>query len=189
MSELILEVLDERRQMPNVFAVSSLCEDGMHVIFWDFDISPCEKSLFKVENALSFIQQQYKLSQIYILETRNGYNAICLDKFDAKKIYEIKDKTAFDDRKHNEFGLRSNNWKFRAGREKKHVGLVNCNFMCYNKSNTHRVMLGRWYNINIIKDFAFDGSNNIKLDAYWCWKEECEKSVLKRKDDRHEKDK
>jgi hypothetical protein len=173
MKELTLDVRDEEFLLPNVFAVSSLCEDGMHILIWDFDIT----DLYKVEKSLSVVQNKFFLSSIYVLETRNGFNAICVDKLQANQVYNIKNETQFDDDRHNEFGFKSNNWKFRLGKEKKHVSTINCNYTTYNKSNAHRKMLYKFYRISILKDFAFDYSENIKLDSYWCWKEECENTL------------
>lgn len=162
-------VLEERRK-PNVYAISSLCEDGKHVIFWDFDVQKNPKTFYKIENSLKAIQRQFLLSKIYLLDSRCGYNAICLDKLDKNTVGNIKNLTPYDDRRHLEQGL-TYNWKMRIGPDKKLITNIDvAGFSNFVRSNAHRIALERIYNIKIDYTRYFDESRNICLYSYWDWK-------------------
>lgn len=63
--------------MDNIGGLSSLTEDGYHVGFIDIDDYNIEKLIEK----LLRIQEEFKLSTFYILQSSNkSYHAICLDK-------------------------------------------------------------------------------------------------------------
>jgi len=162
-------VLEEHRK-PNVYAISSLCEDGNHIIIWDFDINKQPKNLYKLENSLKNVQRNFLLSTIYIFESRNGYNAVCLDKLDKNSVGNIKNLTSFDDKKHLEQGILYN-WKLRIGSDKKCISIVDTeHFSHYTRSNAHRISLNKMFGMNIEYNNIFDDSRNICLYSYWDWK-------------------
>lgn len=172
MKDKTLEVIDEKQLQPNVVAISTLCEGGKNVLLWDFDIKNKDNGFNKVQEALISISQLYHLSKIYIIETRNGFNAICLDKFPLEKAYQIKKETAFDDKKHQESGLYHKDWRMRIGNDKKYIGGVITNSRNFHsKSNAHRIFLIKEFDLNITKDDAFDNSMSCLFSHYWCWKE------------------
>lgn len=177
----------EEKRTPNVYAISSLCADGNHVIIWDFDVCKEPKNLRKIENSLSSIQRTFLLSTIYIIETRLGYNAICLDKLDKMSVGNIKNLTYGDDKKHLEQGIQYN-WFIRIGKDKKLVSISETGrFSKYTRSNAHRVALGKLMDIEIVKDKYFDDSTKILLAAYWDWKTYCRnKNDIKEGIDRQE---
>jgi len=165
-----IKVLNEEELKANVCALSSLCEDGKHILFWDFD-SKSEKYLYKIESSLKSIAEIYHLTDIYIFETRNGFNAICLNKLDFNLIYTIKNATSFDDKKHLWHGLNSGAWKIRIGNDKKYVSFVNNPNKVHKSSNAHRLFLNKMFKTNIKKDKSFDNSEKFLVESYWCWKE------------------
>ena len=87
------------------------------------------------------------------------------------EVYKIKLNTTSDDRKHLQHGFNANNWKFRIGDDKKLISFIKNPYKVYSKSNAHRLALNHFFDTSIQKDSSFDNSENIKLDAYWCWKE------------------
>lgn len=170
-------VLEEHRN-PNVYAMSSLCEDGNHVIFWDFDINKEPKNLNRIENILKGVQRIFIISRIYIFESRIGYNAVCLDKLDKSTVANIKDLTPCDDKKHLQQGLLYN-WKLRIGKDKKFVSGVDvAGFKNYTQSNSHRLALNNFFGTNIEFNRYFDDSRNMCFYSYWDWKEAYNKGEL-----------
>jgi len=167
-----IKVLNEEELKANVCAVSSLCEDGKHIIIWDFDGEIKNESyLYKIENSLKSIANVFDLTDIYIFSSRNGFNAVCLNKLDFNLIYSIKDATAFDDRKHLEHGLISSAWKLRIGEDKKYISFINNPNKVHISSNAHRIFFNKLFKMNIKKDKSFDNSKNFLVESYWCWKE------------------
>jgi hypothetical protein len=162
-------VLDEHRK-PNVYAISSLCEDGSHIIIWDFDIKKEPKNLCKIENSLKSVQRTFLLSKIYIFESRFGYNAICLDKLQKNEVANIKNMTSFDDKKHLEQGILYN-WKLRIGPDKKYVSYVDVErFKKHTMSNSHRIALKILFGLQVDNDAYFDQNLKLCLYSYWDWK-------------------
>lgn len=179
MSELAIEVMNEEREKINAYAISSLCEDGKHVIIWDFDCKPSPSNLSKIELCLNNVSFYNHLDKIIILQSRNGYNAICLNKLPFDKVYNIKAETKFDDKKHNEFGYKRLNWRLRIGNDKKIVSRISNVFKRYPSSNAHRLFLNNIYNANIIIDNTYDLTKLCLIAGYWCWKEECNNGTIK----------
>jgi len=166
-----MEVLEEKRK-PNVFAMSSICPDGSHVIIWDFDVTKSPSNLNHIEKALKPTQRNFLLSTIYIMESRNGYNAICLDKLDKETVASIKNLTPGDDKRHLEVGIKRS-WFLRFGYDKNIVSqLSEGRFNHFTKSNPHRIALKNFFNYEIEKDRYFDDETQIYLAAYWDWKRE-----------------
>jgi hypothetical protein len=162
-------VLEEDRK-PNVYAISSICEDGTHIIIWDFDFDKKPKSLFRLENSLKNIQRNFLLSSIYLFESRCGYNAVCLDKIDKHTVTNIKNLTFGDDRKHLEQGILYN-WKLRIGSDKKLIEIIDTeHFTKFTRSNAHRIALNNLFNTEIQHNTFFDDNRNICLYSYWDWK-------------------
>jgi len=138
---------------------------------WDFDLKKEPSNLYKIETSLKAIAEVFKISHIYIFETRNGYNAISLNKLEQKHVFNIKSRTTLDDRKHLEHGLASNSWKIRLGDDKNLVGGINTKYNEYMSSNAHRICLNSVFDCDIKKSTEFDNSEKVLLEAYWCWKE------------------
>ena len=162
-------VIDEQRK-PNVYAISSICEDGTHIVIWDFDFNKNMKSLFKLENSLKNIQRNFLLSPIYLFESRCGYNAVCLDKLDKHTVTNIKNLTFGDDRKHLEQGILYN-WKLRIGSDKRLIEIFDIDhFSKFTRSNAHRIALNNLFGTDIPHNTFFDDSRNICLYSYWDWK-------------------
>jgi hypothetical protein len=162
-------VLEEHRK-PNVYAISSLCENGQHVLIWDFDVGHEPKNIHKIENSLKNIQRNFLLSAIFLFESRNGYNAVCLDKLDKHEVGNIKNLTPYDDKKHLEHGLLYG-WKLRIGSDKHLISLIDTDkFSKYTKSNAHRLALKNMFFTDIKKDTFFDDNTQLCLYSYWDWK-------------------
>jgi len=170
-NDFMMEVLEEKRK-PNVFAISSICPDGSHVAIWDFDMSKNPSNLKHIEQSLKCVQRNFLLSTIYIIESRNGFNAICLDKIDKPTVTSIKSSTIGDDKHHLEVGIKRN-WFLRFGDDKKLKSIVDdCRFSKFTRSNPHRIALKNFFGISIEKDKYFDNETHIYLAAYWDWKTE-----------------
>lgn len=172
-----ITVMDEKKLYPNVMAISSLCENGKHVVFWDIDLKPSPPHMAKTSDVLRSVQQHFHLSTIYIFLSRNGYNAVCLDMLPGNTVYGIKNETLIDDNEHLKHGVISNSWKLRIGSDKKIIDILSSVEHKYLHSNAHRIALNRFFNCNIKRTDAFDTNRNIKLEAYWCWKETIDRDV------------
>lgn len=170
----MINVVNTKTIPPNVVAVSSLCEDGNHILIWDFDYKHNPTTLRKIENILSDVLIRYDLSNVFILESRNGYNAISLNKLSFEKVFNIKLNTKLDDEKHNLFGYDQGHWRIRYGTDKKVVSTLRNISSKYSNSNAHRIFMNKMLNCSIKQDYTFDDHKNVLMVGYWSWKEECE---------------
>lgn len=76
------------RRIPDVTQIGSysICEDGQHVLYLDYDELP----LTIILTELKAIQNLYDIGNIYIIETsKKKYHAISVDKVNVKEYDEI----------------------------------------------------------------------------------------------------
>lgn len=68
--------------------ISSLCDDGKHVLFLDFDGFP----LSIVEACCGIVQQRFGVGTFYIFRTdKDAYHAMCISKFISREILWMQD--------------------------------------------------------------------------------------------------
>jgi len=78
MSSILKKIVD-------VEGTYSLCSDGKHVVYLDYDMLDSEALRIEVKN----LQRQYRLGTFYIFESSTGnHHAICLDKV-TPEVYEL----------------------------------------------------------------------------------------------------
>lgn len=140
-------------------------QDGKHIILWDFDCGFSKINNIIIE--LSRIQKEYKLSEIYIIQSKNGFNAICLTKCSKEECFHIKQDTFKSDSVHNSIGLERNNWVLRIGEDKAFRQIIRKDAVhIWQKSNAHRLLLNNYYNLKIAKDLRFDNYSFIKFESW-----------------------
>lgn len=80
-------------KVQDVIGVNSILPDGQHILMWDFD----DTEFIDVLTSLKNTQEQYDLSNIYVLNTGkpNSYIAYCFKKVPWQKAVEIIASTPF----------------------------------------------------------------------------------------------
>ena len=141
---------------------NSITHDKKHVLLWDFD----NDNIRDITECLIEIQKYFNLSTVYILSSRNGYNAICLDKFSDFRAFYIKSLTILSDKKHDVIGYKRNGWVLRMGEDKKIDSILYGNHRNYPKSNAHRELLNKLFNYSINKTLAYDNFTDILFEKY-----------------------
>lgn len=155
----------EYLRFSNEIAVASITQNKQHVLFFDFDINWHHAR--KIIADLSYLQYRYSLSDIYVLYSRNGFNAICLDKFNINETYNILSKSKIIDKKYNDISFKRKNWFLRLGNDKKFFGVLYSEHdNKREKSNAHRILLNMLYHRNIRKTKYFDGYTILQFDRY-----------------------
>jgi len=143
---------------------SSVCEDGKHILLWDFDIKNIGY-FYKIKDILLDIQKGFKLSTIYVIRSRNGFHAICLDKCDKREAFHIKSMTRFNDNRHNLIGSKRDSWVLRIGEDKRIIEILKAK-STWQKSNAHREFLNKFYGLNILDNDNYDRFDNLKFEQY-----------------------
>ena len=142
---------------------NSITSDNKHVILWDFD-NICIKD---VVESLTEIQKYFNLSDIFIISSRNGYNAICLDKYYKDKVFFIKSLTTLSDKQHDISGYKHNGWTLRIGNDKKLDTVLLGVQRNYPKSNAHRRLLEILFDIKLMKTSAFDNFDTVLFEKIY----------------------
>jgi len=141
---------------------NSKTTDCKHIILWDFD----SDSLKDIVECLTEIQKYFSLSNIFIIKSRHSFNAICLDKYSKRYVFFIKSLTMLSDKKHDIIGFKRNGWVLRIGDDKKIETVLLSNQYSYPKSNAHRELLEKLFDINIFKTSYFDNHSKILFEKY-----------------------
>jgi len=90
-------------RVADVIGVNSLLSDGNHILMWDFD----DELFPNVEMALRWIQNRYRLPNIYILNTgmRGHYIAYCFKRVTWNLAVEIIASTPLVDYRFFKYGV------------------------------------------------------------------------------------
>lgn len=142
---------------------NSITTDKRHIILWDFDNITAKDA----SESLIEIQKLFNLSDIFIILSRNGYNAVCLDKYTKDKVFLIKSLTTLDDKQHGISGYKHNGWTLRIGDDKKLDTVLLGTQRSYPKSNAHRKLLEILFNITLLKTSAFDNFETVLFERIY----------------------
>jgi len=145
------------------YGITSETDDRLnHVFMMDFD----GIGLQTVKDYLNEIQVDNNLSDIYIIESTNGYNAISLDKLPQSLIYNWGNYAYSPaDRQFLKIGFERGYFVLRFGHDKKLVEtLINASNV-YEKSLAHKKFLEWFFDIKIICA-PLDTNKKINLIRY-----------------------
>lgn len=144
------------------YGVSSKADENNldHVFMLDFD-----NCLYaSVVNELLGLQKEYGLSDIYIIESTNGYNAISLDILSLSIIYNIgHDVLSLCDKNFIHYGFERGYYTLRFDRDKKLKKILKNDSKKYKKSLAHKLFLEWFFEIKIDFDNCFNCYSKIKL--------------------------
>jgi len=147
------------------YGISSKASENKsdHIFMIDYD----KIELASVINHLMFIQKEFDMSSIYIIESTNGYNALSLDIMGLGLVYSIgMDIYSPADRKFFTFGYARDYYTIRFDEDKKLVRILKSNSMKYEKSLVHKQFLEFYFNIDIEHDNRFNDYTHLDLVQY-----------------------
>ncbi len=100
-------------QVVDVLGVNSKLPDGNHILMWDFD----NQSLLEVKQALSYVQSEFNLPDIYILMSSkpNNYIAYCFHRLPWKRVRAIVGMTEGIDEAFYKWGVFRKRFTLRVG--------------------------------------------------------------------------
>lgn len=99
---------------------------------------------------LLHIQKMYNLSDIYVIETTHGFNAICLDKLPIAVINDIGTSVLSPaDRDFFKYGFKRGYFVIRFDWDKKLLDILKSNNNIYEKSQFHKDFLEWFFKITI----------------------------------------
>jgi len=148
----------------NEFCISSKCEDTYHVLFWDFD----NIDKYYVLRSLSQIQNFHELGEIYLIQSKHGYNAFCLDKFWLNEAYNILFYTRWNDFNHVRIGFKSDSWALKLNDDKKLIMrlTITDKYFRRKQSLAHYKFFDKFFNYKDLNITNPDSYENIQLESY-----------------------
>jgi len=145
------------------YGISSKTSDNQHVFMADFD----GVNLNTVIHYMRRLQMDYNLSDIYIIESKNGFNCISLDKLTLNLIYSIGNNMEKADPNFYKYGFERGYYVLRFDKDKKLTDILKNPSCKYNKSLAHTLFLRFFFNgLKIQTDFTFDNYTNFELIKY-----------------------
>jgi hypothetical protein len=156
--------MEKIKDKEEVLGFNSRCEDGKHIIIWDYDAVEYKDII----SSLNYIQENYRLGNIYIFKTFNGYNAVSLSKLYFEEVYKLKKNTRYSDYQHNEMGHKLGKWVMRVGEDKYIIKTLGNNIVSDNElSNAHKIFLEKIFNVKINESGKFDNLSKMEIETYW----------------------
>lgn len=159
-----LSVPSLKNRTRNEFCISSKCEDGLHILFWDFD--NIEK--YYVLRSLSQVQNFHKLGCIYLIDSLHGFNAFCLDKLFLNESYNILFYSRWNDFNHIRIGFLSDSWALKLSPDKKIIMRINPveDLIQRKQSNGHYEFFKKFFKFKGLVISNPDEYKDIQLESY-----------------------
>ena len=155
----------EGKQYLEQFGFNSLCCDNRHILIIDYDTSINHYKL--VNNEIKEIQRSFELSNFYIIKTKHGFHAICLDKLNFKDILKIRSNLIYQDKKHYDIGIKRGKYTLALKEDNKLFSIIHSKNMIYQKSNPHRLLLNIAYHTDIKKNTLFDNCKELHFEKFY----------------------
>lgn len=146
------------------FGITNLTSDGKFIPFFDYD----NVSLSRIIDELSFIQKNYFLSDVYIIKSNNGYNALTLDKVSWDNLLQIMRESERVDNKFKKLAIERRFFVLRLGNDKKIINILKEQYLYfrYQKSLSHALALNCFYNTDIDINLSFDDNTIMRMYLY-----------------------
>lgn len=134
-----------------------------HTFMMDFD----GVSLNEILQWLKKVQDEWRLSNIYVIRTKHGFNAMSCDIMPLKHICEIGNQVESPcDRDFIKFNHKRGYMTLRFGKDKELVTILPNDSDKYVKSNAHASFLEWFFNIEIERAGRFNTTHKIKIIQY-----------------------
>jgi len=146
------------------FGYTNKASNGLFLPFFDYD----NVSVSDMYNELKFLQQKYQLSDIYIFNSKHGFNALSLDKIPYNILVHLYSDCKFVCSDYLELGLKRSFLTLRIGKDKSLFDILKSDNIYYKKSLSHAILLNVFFDtdIDIYSNESFDNSMYIRLKAY-----------------------
>jgi hypothetical protein len=112
------------------------------------------------------MQLVFELSDFYILNTTNGYNAFCLDKLDFKELLDIYASSNRVCKEFIKYCSKREHFTLRMSKDKCIISTVKSTSYKYNRSNGHRIFFTEIMGYDIKDSIMFDKETIISIDKF-----------------------
>jgi hypothetical protein len=156
----------------NTCGVQNKCQNGMHVVFLDYDSTMLNEQLIPEIKGLI---HKWRLSDFYLFKSSQkpyGYHAVCLDKLTAREWVTLLEETSVDKNyKLAPINLHTYNWVLRflpkgSSQAPEYIRRLISPFNDRIKSRPHALFLKYQYGIDINGIKKLDKETRISLVRY-----------------------
>lgn len=144
------------------FGYTNKSLNNTYLPFFDYDCI----DLKKVKKELLLLQKKYFLSNIYIFKSKNGFNALSLDKLPYNKLVLLYGDCKKVCNDYLELGMKRNILTLRIGNDKIFYGILSSNNDKWEKSLSHAILLNMFFKTQINIDKSFDNNLYLRLKVY-----------------------
>jgi hypothetical protein len=144
------------------FGYTNKAQGNLYLPFFDYDNVNYEL----VKHELLFLQEKFKLSDIYIYTSINGFNALSLDKLPFNTLVKLYNECEYVCSDYMQLGLNRSFLTLRIGRDKKLHEVLKSSSTYYKRSFAHGILLSVFFDTTIENTNNFDNSLHIRLKAY-----------------------
>lgn len=146
------------------FGYTNKASNGFLLPFFDYDYI----SISDIKKELVFLQMKYHLSDIYIYKSKNGFNALSLDKLPYNILIDVYKDCKLVCKDYLKLGLKRSFLTLRIGRDKELIHIIKSDNNNWIKSLSHAILLYVFFNtdIDFINNHSFDNNMYIRLKAY-----------------------
>lgn len=146
------------------FGYTNKAMNNSYLPFFDYDGIPSGELI----KELIFLRNKYQLSQIYIFESKNGFNALSLDKLPYRILVNLYNDCKLVCEYYLQLGLKRSFLTLRIGHDKELFHIIESSNTYYKKSLAHAILLNVFFGLAIdtFNDKSFDNSMYIRLKVY-----------------------
>lgn len=146
------------------YGISSVTQDYRHIFMADCDN---KDKLKEFREWLDGLQIIHDLSDIYLIKSTHGYNAISLDKLSINSVYNFGMASNLIDTHFLKYGFRRNYFVIRFDKDKKLIEIMKNNNSKYEKSQPHAWFLNLIFGLEIeTNNSNFDDNTIIDIIQY-----------------------
>lgn len=146
------------------FGYTNKAMNNSYLPFFDYD----NVKIDDIVKELSFLIVKYQLSKVYIFESKNGFNALSLDKLPYRILVNLYNDCKLVCEDYLQLGLKRSFLTLRIGHDKKLCNIIESSNTYYKKSLAHAILMNVFFNVFIdtYNDKSFDNSMYIRLKVY-----------------------
>jgi hypothetical protein len=153
-----------RRQLKCCYGISSQADRHYgHIMIMDYD----HQKYNAVLTHLMHLQEEYELSNIYVIKSTHGYNAVCLD-INPISLYYNMGMSVFSpcDREFMKYGFDRGYYTLRFDKDKALVDILEKDSRKYTKSLAHKIFLEWFFGIVIEHNERFNDAKTLTVIQY-----------------------
>lgn len=170
--------MTKQKMIKCCYGISSKADNNNgHIFMIDYD----GIGIDSVIDHLKQVQKEFNLSDIFVIKSTNGYNALSLDILFPSLIYSIGVSVESPaDRNFFKYGFDRGYYTLRMDQDKTLHSILYNKSMTYDKSMAHKLFLEWFFDIYIDSDYCFNDNKTLNIIQYPSGKDGyhfCKKSI------------